>query len=220
MVLSPTEIWIMLEHTEYLKMLISLIAIVNPLGAIPVFLTLTLHETNAERKRIAKMVAVSVCIILLVSLFIGELLLSFFGISIDSFRVAGGILLLLMAISMLHARPSGTAQTDEEILEGASKESVAVVPLAMPVLAGPGGISTVILFAHQGSDVGHYMLVAADIVILCMVLWIALLLMPWITGRLQNTGINIFTRVMGLILTAIAVEFIANGIKGLFPGVL
>lgn len=207
----------MLEHHEYLKMLIGLIAIVNPIGAIPVFMTLTYNTDEIERLRIARIVAISVSVILLTSLFLGEILLTFFGITIDSFRVAGGILILLMAISMLHARPSGAVQTKEEIHEGETKDSVAVVPLSMPLLAGPGAISTVILYAHKGSNAAHYVLVGVDILFLGLILWLVFLLMPWITRRMGHTGINIFTRVMGLILAAIAVEFIANGLKGIFP---
>jgi multiple antibiotic resistance protein len=122
-----------------------------------------------------------------------------------------------MAIAMLHARTSPVRQTEEEATESVEKESVAIVPLAMPLLAGPGAISTVILAAHKGSGVGHYAVVVVGIIALSLVVWGALRLSPWISNRVGATGINIFTRIMGLILAAIAVEFIANGLKGLFP---
>lgn len=207
----------MLEYSEYIKMLVGLFAVVNIFGAIPIFLSLTYGAEKSEQIRLTNVIAVSVPIILLMSLFFGELILNFFGITIASFKTGGGILILLMAIAMMHARPSGATQTDEELHEGESKESVAVVPLSMPLLAGPGAISTVILYGHKSNDIGHYSLVAADIIILGIVLWIAFRLSRWISKRLGKTGMNIITRIMGLILAAIAIEFIANGLKGLFP---
>ena len=207
----------MLEPSEYVKIFVGLLAIVNPFGAIPLFISMTADENSAQRRKTINMVAFGVSVILLVALFFGEPLLRFFGITIDSFRVGGGILVLLMAISMLHAKTSLIRQTDEEAHESIEKDSVAIVPLAMPLLAGPGAISTVILAAHKSSSVVHYMIVALGIMLLSMVVWGVLRLSPWIAGRIGATGINIFTRIMGLILTAIAVEFIATGIKGMFP---
>ena len=161
----------MLEYTEYTKFLIGLLAVVNPLGAVPIFVALTSGSTDAERKKIAKIVVASVLIILFVALVLGDWLLQFFGITIHSFSVGGGILILLMAISMLQARLSPISQTAEEALEGEAKESVAVVPLAMPLLAGPGAISTVILYAHKDSGASHYLALALDISIVAFLLW-------------------------------------------------
>ena len=207
----------MLEFTEYTKFLIGLLAIVNPLGAVPIFVALTSGTIEAERKKIAKIVVMAVMVILFVALLFGDLLLQFFGITIYSFSVGGGILILLMAISMLQAKISAVSHTAEEAREGASKESVAVVPLAMPLLAGPGAISTVILYAHKNSSVTHYAILGVDILIVGVLLWAVLQLVPWISRHVSQTGINIFTRIMGLILAAIAIEFIATGLKGLFP---
>jgi len=207
----------MLELTEYIKILISLIAVTNPIGAIPIFISLTPGEDIGTRQIIAKTTAMSVSLILLGALLAGEWLLSFFGISIHSFRVGGGILILLMAISMLHARVSPSAHTREEDEESDSKESIAIVPLSIPLLAGPGAMSTVILNAHKESSIGHYSMMSLEILVVCTCVWTALYLAPFIAKRLGKTGINIVTRIMGLILTAIAVEFIANGLKGLFP---
>jgi multiple antibiotic resistance protein len=206
-----------MDYSEYLKIFIGLLAIVNPFGAIPMFISMTADENPAQRRTTTNQVAVGLTVILLVSLFAGDMLLRFFGISIDSFRVGGGILILLMAISMLHAKTSHIKQTDEEATESVQKESVAIVPLAMPLLAGPGAISTVILAAHKADSVVGSLIIAAGIVVLSLVVWIVLRMSPWIAGRLGATGINIMTRIMGLMLTAIAVEFIASGIKGLFP---
>ena len=207
----------MLDYAQYLKIFIGLLAIVNPFGAIPLFISMTADESTRQRRRTIDMVAIGVTVILLVALFLGEHLLGFFGITIDSFRVGGGILVLLMAIAMLHAKTSPIKQTDKEADESIEKESVAIVPLAMPLLAGPGAISTVILAAHKAHSIMHYLIIALSIVLLSVVVWAVLRLSPWIEGHIGATGINIFTRIMGLILTAIAIEFIASGIKGLFP---
>lgn len=207
----------MLDYTEYVKIFVGLFAIVNPFGAIPIFISMTTDQSSSQRLNTINQVAFGVTIILLLALFFGELLLQFFGITVDSFRVGGGILILLMAIAMLHAKISQVKQTREEEHESMVKESVAIVPLAMPLLAGPGAISTMILAAHKSSAFSHYMIIVLGIILLTGVLWLILRLSPWIMGRISATGINIFTRIMGLILAAIAVEFISSGIKGLFP---
>jgi multiple antibiotic resistance protein len=208
---------VMLHYQDYIKIFVALFAIVNPLGAMPIFISLISGAEAKERNRIINVVATTVTVILLVSLFFGELILEFFGISIHSFRVGSGILLLLIAISMLSAKISPISQTREEAEESREKESVAVVPLSIPLLAGPGAISTVIIDAHKGYGMSHYTMIAVEIILLSLLLWIVLRLSPYISKHISATGINIFTRIMGLILAAIAVEFIANGIKGLFP---
>ena len=207
----------MIVITEYLKILVALVAIVNPVGAIPIYVTLSAELAPAEQSRLPGVISLAVTVILLAALFGGDLILKLFGITIDSFRVGGGILLLIISISMLHGRISATKHTSEEIAESGEKGSVAIVPLSTPLLAGPGAISSVILSSHRGAGVLHYTLIAADILLLGLMLWAVLRLTPWISRNISLTGINIFTRIMGLILAAIAVEFIANGLKGLFP---
>lgn len=207
----------MLDYPDYVKIFVALLAIINPLGAIPIFITLTPHETREGRWKIAKTSSLSATLILLIALFAGEWMLAFFGISINSFRVGGGILILLMAVSMLHAQLSPTLQTKEEAEESDRKDDIAIVPFSTPLLAGPGAMSTVVLEAHKSSAVGHYAVISLAIILVGACVWTALHLAPWISQRIGKTGINIFTRIMGLILAAIAVEFIANGLKGLFP---
>jgi len=207
----------MMEYSDYMKIFVGLLAIVNPFGAIPMFISMTADESVAQRRDTTNQVALGLTIILLVALFAGDLLLQFFGITIDSFRVGGGILVLLMAISMLQAKTSPVKQTTEEATESIQKESVAIVPLAMPLLAGPGAISAVILAAHKADSVVGSLIIAGGIIVLSLVVWVVLRMSPWIAGRMGATGINIMTRIMGLMLTAIAVEFIASGIKCMFP---
>lgn len=149
----------MLEWTVYIKIFTSLLAIVNPLGVIPIFVSLTRSSTEQERRHIARTTGIAVAVILLVAALIGKFLLNFFGISIASFKVGGGILLLLMSVAMMQAKHTQSKQTPEEAEEAEEKESIAVVPIAMPLLAGPGAISTVIIYAHTSFQPLHIMMV-------------------------------------------------------------
>lgn len=206
-----------LSLAEYLKVFVGLLAIINPLGAAPVFISLTEHHKRQQRRRIAKIAALSMTLILLGSLIAGEAVLAFFGITMASFRVGGGILVMLIAISMLYGQENSTRQTADEAAESVDRDSIAVVPLSIPLLAGPGGISAVIVYAHLDSSLGHYLVLALAIISIGTLALLALLAAPYISERLGKTGINIVTRIMGLILAAIAVEFIAGGLRGLFP---
>lgn len=202
---------------EYLKFFVALLAIINPVGTIPIFINLTANQDTVLRNKNGSMASLSMGIILLVVLFSGETILRFFGITVGSFRVGGGILILLMAISMLHAKMSNVRQTKEEELDSAERDSVAVVPLGTPLLAGPGAISTVILYAQRYPSALHYFYLFAVIVLLTCLTALLFRLAPTIARLLGKTGINVVTRIMGLIMAAMGVEFIANGLKQLFP---
>ena len=208
----------MVDWPEYVKFFTGMLAIVNPIGAIPMFLSLTTNQSLPERNRTSLLAAITVFLVLGASLLMGETLLHFFGISIASFRVAGGILIFLIAISMMHAKMSATKQTDEETQDAADKDSIAVVPLGLPLLAGPGAISTIILFAHRDSSLTHYLVGGVEILLLAISIWLSFRLAPTIGKLLGKTGINIVTRIMGLIIAALGVEFVTNGLKQLLPG--
>jgi multiple antibiotic resistance protein len=204
----------MLDFTEYTKIFISLFAIIDPVGNIPIIIAFTVGMTAQRRERVGLMASLSVLAILLAALLLGEAVLEFFGISIHSFRTAGGILLLLTAITMLIGDKPEPLPDDTD---GDATSSIAIVPLSTPLLAGPGAISTVILDAHKGTNAGHYGIMALLLVALCLIVWFTFLIAPWISQRLGKIGCNIATRLMGLLLAAIAVEFIAGGLRGLFP---
>jgi len=204
----------MLDFTEYTKIFISLFAIIDPVGIIPIIIAFTAGMTAQKRERVGRMASLSVFVILLAALLLGEAILNFFGISIHSFRTAGGILLLLMSITMLIGNKPTLTPDD---IDGDATSSVAIVPLSTPLLAGPGAISTVILDAHKGSNIGHYGVMALVLVALSLTVWFTFLIAPWVSRRLGKIGSNIVTRLMGLLLAAIAVEFIAGGLRGLFP---
>lgn len=202
-----------------LKIGVALFAIVNPIGGLTVFVTSTEGWREADRKRIARTIATTVFIVLTLAVFVGDTLLGFFGIGIPSFQVGGGILLLLMAISMLQARHNFARQSPEEEAV-AQQEGMAVVPLSVPLLAGPGAISSMIIAAeHSGSVWGHVLLVI-PVAGVALLVWGIFSLASPISERLGTIGINIVTRLMGLILAAMAVEFIARGLGSLFPGLL
>lgn len=202
----------MLESTEYFKIFISLFAIIDPVGIIPIIIAFTAGMSTQRRERVGRIASLSVLGILLAALLVGELLLEFFGISIHSFRTAGGILLLLMGIEMLNAKKQLPESDD-----GESTATIAIVPLSTPLLAGPGAISATILDAHKGSGISHYGVMIFIILLLCLSVWLTFRVAPWIAEKLGHMGANIVSRLMGLLVAAIAVEFIAGGLRGLFP---
>ncbi|KAF1056236.1 MAG: hypothetical protein GAK41_00094 [Burkholderia gladioli] len=202
---------------DLLKSFISLLALINPLGAVPFFLSLTASQTDDERRRTVRVAAVSVFCVIVVTTLLGQQIIRFFGISVGSLEVGGGIIMLLMAINMLNAQMGNARSTPEERDEAESKNSVAVVPLAIPLLTGPGSISTVIVYsanaAHWYERLG-LIAIGAVIAGLCFV---AMRLAEPIANWIGRTGINIATRLMGLMLSALAVEFIVDGLKALLP---
>ena len=206
------------EYSIYAKAFVGILAIVNPLGGVPIFLSLCDDRSPAERRQVANRTAFSVAIILLIVLWAGELILSFFGIGIPAFRTGGGLLILLMAIAMMHAKRSSSRQTAEEADEAENKDDIAVVPLAMPLLAGPGAISLVIIEAHQVSEITGRLVLSASIVLVAATILFTLRLATPIGDRLGVTGLNIATRIMGLLLSAIAIQMIATGLTKLLPG--
>lgn len=207
----------MTEYAYLLKVAIALIAIVNPIGCLPIFISATSGWSQAERAKTARTVAMTVMIVLCVSAFIGDKILDFFGITIPSFQVGGGILLLLISISMMHGKQGGTRQTAEEAQDMAEREVIAIVPLSIPLLAGPGAISSMILTAQQHPGIWGHVSLIFPVALIALFIWGLLQLADGITHYLGTIGINIVTRLMGLILAAMAVEFIAHGLSGLFP---
>jgi len=199
-------------------LLVGLLAIVNPLGALPIFLSMSDKSDPDADMRTINRAAVAVALILLISAWTGEALLGFFGITIDAFRVGGGLLILLMGISMLHGKQSNVQHCPNEAGEAETKEDISVVPLAIPLMAGPGAISLVILDAHKITTWQGEIILALAIITVASIAWLVLLIAEKMRDKLGTIGLNIATRIMGLILAAIGVQFIADGIKQLLPG--
>ncbi|RKU03007.1 hypothetical protein C7H84_12425 [Burkholderia sp. Nafp2/4-1b] len=202
---------------DLLKSFISLLALINPVGAVPFFLSLTAQQTDDERRRTIRIASVSVFCVMTVTTLLGQQIIDFFGISVGSLEVGGGIIMLLMAINMLNAQIGNTRSTPEERHEAEMKDNIAVVPLAIPLLTGPGSISTVIIYAansHHWYERAGLVAIGAILALLC---FLAMRLAEPIANWIGRTGINIATRLMGLMLSALAVEFIVNGLRALLP---
>jgi len=199
------------------KIGIALFAIVNPIGSVPIFISATDGWNRQQKLRTANVVALTVFLVLAASALFGEGILAFFSITIPSFQVGGGILILLIAINMLHAKQSHAKQTPEEAKTMEERDVIAIVPLSIPLLAGPGAISSMIIAAQESKTFVDQLSLLIPIFVVAGLVWLTLQLSNYIAGKLGTIGINIVTRLMGLILAAMAVEFIAHGLSGLFP---
>ncbi|MBW8190096.1 YchE family NAAT transporter [Neiella marina] len=205
------------DSALYLQFFIGLMAILNPFGLLPVFIGLTSHQSHVERARTNSVAMLTVVVALVLVLLVGSLILKMFGISIDSFRIAGGAMLVLIAISMLKGQLSEVRRNPDEVSESETRESVAVVPFAIPLIAGPGAMTTVIVYAAENPEWPHLVGFSAGIVACAIICWLSFRAAGSVVDILGQTGINIITRIMGLIMMAMAVEFMAQGLKGIFP---
>src|SRR5437763_17119698 len=206
----------MRDPQEYLRYLVTLTAVLDPFLAIPIFVSVTATRGEAATRRLANVVTVTVFLVLAGAALFGESLLKVLGASLPAFRVGGGLVLLLMALAMLNAKVGEMRQTRAEAAELESREVSGVVPLAVPLLAGPGAISTTIIAAQTGGLV-HVLGLIVCIGLVAAVLWWLLRISHALGERISTTGLNIATRLLGLILAAIAIETMADGPTGLFP---
>ncbi len=206
------------EIAIFLQFFLGLVAAVNPIGIMPVFVSLTGHMTPEEKNKTAATANVAVAIILITSLLGGQMLLDMFSISLDSFRVAGGLLLLSIAFSMMSGKLGEDKQNKQEKSEYISREQVGVVPLAMPLMAGPGAISSTIVYGSRYPGIMETGGIIITIIVFALCTWLLFRSAPYIVKLLGQTGINVITRIMGLILGALGIEFITNGLRSLFPG--
>jgi multiple antibiotic resistance protein len=204
--------------SEHIKFLVGIFAILNPFGTIPIYLSLMAGRSHEEMYRTTLKASVAVAVILTIAVWVGGALLAFFGIGIPAFRIAGGLLVLLIAIAMFGAKTSPARHTDAEQLEAEAKNDISVVPLAIPLLAGPGAISLAIVDAHQAGSLMGKLAFNLGILGVAAIVWLVLRMAEPIGRRLGTGGLNIATRVMGLILAAMAVQFMAEGMLELFPG--
>ena len=191
----------------------SVFVLVDPIAAIPTFLVLTADSDAPRRRRMALVAAITCFIVLTVFAAIGTFIFSLFSITLPAFKIAGGIILGLIGLDMLQARRSPTKETAKETEEGLEKEDVGIIPLGVPMLAGPGSISTVMVLISQSQDWLRSSLVFTAIAVTCAISFVVLAAADRVRSYLGATGIGILTRMMGLLLTAIAVQFILNGLK-------
>jgi len=208
------------DFPTYFKFFIGLFALVNPVGIIPVFISMTSYQTALARNKTNLTANLSVAIILLTSLYLGDSILQIFGISIDSFRIAGGILVVTIAMSMISGKLGEDKQNKQEKSETAIRESIGVVPLALPLMAGPGAISSTIVWGTRYHSLMHLIGFSIAIALFAFCCWGVFRIAPWLVRLLGQTGINVITRIMGLLLMALGIEFIVTGLKSIFPGLL
>ena len=206
----------MADYQEYLRYVVTLTAVLDPFLAIPIFISVTASRDEAGRLRLIQVVTLTVFLVLTGAAIFGERLLDALGASLPAFQVGGGLVLLLMALAMLNAKVGEMRQTRAEAEELESGEVSGVVPLAVPLLAGPGAISTTIIAAQAGG-VAHKIALIACIALVSALVLVMLRVAHIVGGRLGMTGLNIATRILGLILAAIAIETMADGLKSLFP---
>ena len=204
---------------DLMQPLIALLAIVNPIGVVPFFIHFTQNFSRVQRVRTMKVSAFSAFVVIAVSALAGTKIIGFFGISIASFQVGGGLLLLISSLQMLNAQPAETKPTD--VTEGNAKvdagASIAVVPLTIPLLTGPATISTMIIYAQRSSLWWEEAVLVGYGVVVGVAVYLAFAASGRISRLLGRTGIDIMTRLMGLILAALAVEIMADGLVELFP---
>jgi multiple antibiotic resistance protein len=205
------------ELQEYLRFLVTLTAVLDPFLAVPIFLTLTAGQDARSRKALVTAVALTVFAVLTVAALLGDNILRVVGASLAAFRVGGGLVLLLMALAMLNAQAGGVRQSKEEAAELESGDVSGVVPLAVPLLAGPGAISTTILAAEKGGA-AHLGAILGCIALVAAMTWIVLQAAHVIGARMGTTGLNVATRLLGLLLAALAIQTMAEGLRELFPG--
>jgi multiple antibiotic resistance protein len=201
------------EHVQFLLLAFSsLIFIVDPIATIPTFLALTADAELNQRRHMAKRAAWTCFLVLSGFAMAGTLIFRMFGITLPAFRIAGGLIMILIGLDMVQARRSQTKETPSETQQAMEKEDVGIIPLGVPMLAGPGSISTVIALMAQSTNWQHSILIIAAVALTAFLSYWTLAAANRLGRRMGATGINILTRFMGLLLMAIAVQFILSGL--------
>ncbi len=191
----------------------SLFVIVDPIGLVPAFLAMTEQSSPKDRIRMAKLASIVTFFVLLLFAIGGNLILKSFSITIPAFEIAGGIILLKIALDMLQARRTALKETPEEQAEGSTKDDIAITPLAVPMLAGPGAITAVVLLAQQSSGIFQTSIVVVNIFVVSLITFLVLRIAASKSSIFSAITLKIMSRLMGLLLAAIAVQFILNGVQ-------
>ncbi len=202
--------------TEYLRFgtlaFTSLLAILNPLSTVPMYVALTASFDRARRADTVRRAILTAFCVMVAFALAGHYILAFFGITTHAFQIAGGIIFFGIGWDMLQARRSRVKTTEEEETEYAAKEDIAIIPLGMPSLAGPGTITTVIALESQAKSWGESVSIYVAIFLVSLIAWAVLAAAPFVLRRLGQTGMNIFTRIMGLLVMVIGAQFVINGV--------
>lgn len=200
--------------------LTSLLAIINPLSAAPMYLALTDGYTAGHRRRTLRAGIATALTVLVVFALLGGAIFQLFGITIDAFRIAGGVIFFGIGMDMLQAKRSRVKTTEEEEKEGLHKEEVGITPLGIPMITGPGAITTVMVLMTQATDAARVVTVFAAVAVVLGIAWGVLAAAPRLVGFFGQTGLNVMTRIMGLLVTVIAVQFIVDGARPILVSVI
>ena len=200
---------------DFLHFSLAMLAVCAPQSAIPVFINLTDGMGRREKAGIARQTGIAVACVLCSSAFFGSALLDMFGVSLNAFRIAGGILLMSIAFGMMKA--SEKRHTKEEQAEAENREAIGVMPLAIPVISGPGSISAMVIATQMDKSLPHLIAVLCSGLAVATVAWLLLRVADKLAAVLGQTGLNIIGRLCGMLLAALAVEFIYTSLKDMFP---
>ncbi len=203
-----------------LSTLTTLLLVVDAPGVIPVFLAMTVDDSLEHRRRTALRAALVSGVLLAAFAVLGDVVFRLLGISLGAFRIAGGVLLFMLAIDMLRAQPSRQRTSPEEEAEGVNRPDVSIFPLAIPMLAGPGATSTVMVLISRAERAWQYAILYAAIAFTTLTTYTLLRSAAMIERRLGRTGMNVLQRVMGLILAATAAQFVVDGVASVLPSIL
>jgi multiple antibiotic resistance protein len=195
----------------------SVLFIVDPIAVVPTYLVITQGQSVAQRRITARRACVAATVLLVTFAAVGRGIFELFGITMPAFRIAGGLILWLVAMDMLHGNRS-TQESTAEITEATYKEDVALTPLAMPMLAGPGAISTVMVLSGQAQTAPQAIAVYSAILVTAFICWLTLRAAEPLVLKMGQTGIRVMTRIMGLLLAAIAVQFVITGVREAMAG--
>jgi multiple antibiotic resistance protein len=189
----------------------AIFAIVDPIGNIPIFYSITQRYSKEEKIKIIKTAIITALLVLFVFGLVGNYIFMLFHITIPAFRIAGGLLLFRVAFNMLYGVTPGTKTTQSEKEEASEKDTIGIVPMGIPLLAGPGAISTVMLYNSNG-DIGNIIVVFISVIATLLFTYILLRNIDKIFNKLGRVGSHAISRIMGLILAAIAIQFLINGV--------
>lgn len=203
--------------SDVLKFSITLLSIMNPIGVIPVFLGFTKHNKSLNISKVTNSCSLAVGLTLILSLMAGQYILNFFGISVASFTIGGGILLATIAFTMIQGQLSNTKINDDEIRSVDYEKEIGVIPLAIPLLSGPGAISTSIIHSKNFTGPIHWIGAVIAVIGVALIVKLTLTYADRIGNKLGPIGLNVLTRIMGLILLAMSIEMIASGFKEILP---
>jgi multiple antibiotic resistance protein len=198
----------------------SLLAIINPLSATPMYLALTQGYTPERRSQTLRSAMLTAFLVLVVFALLGGTIFQLFGITLDAFRIAGGIIFFGIGTDMLQAKRSRVKATEEEEAEAVTKEAVGITPLGIPMITGPGAITTVMVLMTQANTAARVATVFASTVAVLAIAYLVLGAAPRILHFFGQTGLNVMTRIMGLLVTVIGVQFIIDGARPILTGIL